>query len=184
MSLPSFPDIKRRFVQKGVFRMFSKKIAKKEVSAGIFTAALLATASLLSAHVGVEVGMDVHEHYHYWHEHPHWGLHVTRLPDGYHTVYVGDRKFFYHEGLYYTVVPGGYELVEPPTGGCVSVIPPEFLPVTVNGVTYYTDSGVYYILTKNGYQVVAPPVTSAANRPPPLSFNRPRPLLINLRLRV
>ena len=156
MCLSSFSDFKRRFARREGLGMLSRKIAKKEV-AGIFAMALLATASLLSAHVGVEVGVGIHEHHHYWHEHPHWGLHVTCLPDGYHTIYVGDRKFFYHEGLYYTVIPGGYELVEPPMGGCVSVIPSDFLPVIINGVTYYTDNGIYYILTKNGYQVVAPP---------------------------
>ena len=105
---------------------------------------------------------DRDHHFYRYHDHPHYGLHLHFLPDGYFTVWAGGARYYYYDGLYYTYAGGDYVLVNPPMGAYVSVIPSDFQPVIINGITYYTDSGVYYILTRHhGYQVVAAPVVYA-----------------------
>jgi hypothetical protein len=118
--------------------------------------------------VGVNVG-DRHDdrgfhhddrHFYGWRDHPHYGLHMHFLPDGYFTVWVGGTRYYYYDGLYYAYVGyGDYVLVNPPVGAYVTAIPPDFHPIIINGVTYYADNGVYYVLTRHhGYKVVEPPV--------------------------
>jgi len=126
--------------------------------------------------VGINVGDDVrhhddgrhydegrarHEEHHFYryHEHPHFGLRLGYIPDGYYTVWAGGTRYFYYDGLYYVRVEGGYMLVAPPLGAYVSAIPPDFHPVMINGRVYYTDNEVYYLLTeRHGYKVVERPV--------------------------
>ena len=101
-------------------------------------------------------------HFYRWHEHPHYGLHMGFLPDGYFTIWAGGTRYYYYDGLYYSYVGyGDYVIVNPPMGAYVSAIPPDFQPVYINGVTYYTDNGVYYVLTHRGYKVVSAPVVYA-----------------------
>jgi hypothetical protein len=106
-------------------------------------------------------------HFYRWHEHPHWGLHLHYLPDGYFTIWVGMHRYYYYDGLYYDYLGGGdYVLVQPPIGAHVAAIPPDFQPVLINGATYYTDNGIYYILTRHhGYKVVVAPVVGYYAQP-------------------
>jgi hypothetical protein len=114
--------------------------------------------------VGVNLGGPGYHHddrrFYRWHDHPHYGLHLHFLPDGYRTIWVGGARYFYYDGLYYSYVGNGdYVLVDPPIGAYVDVIPPDFQAVNINGRVYYTDNGVYYILTRHhGYKVVTGPV--------------------------
>jgi hypothetical protein len=126
--------------------------------------------------VGVNIGDDVRHHddrHHYdegraqhderhfyrYHEHPHFGLHLGYIPDGYFTVWVGGTRYFYYDGLYYVRTEDGYMLVAPPVGAYVSAIPPDFHAVMINGRIYYTDNDIYYLLTEHhGYEVVQRPM--------------------------
>ncbi len=99
------------------------------------------------------------EHRYFWHEHPHWGLHIHNLPFTCDTVWEGFNRYYYCDGLYYTYGGyGDYVLVEPPQGAYVDQIPGDFRPVLINGAMYYTDNGTYYVATSRGYRVVVPPV--------------------------
>jgi hypothetical protein len=101
-------------------------------------------------------------HFYGYHDHPHFGLHVSVLPDGYYSFWAGGVRYYYYDGLYYNFVGGDYIIVNPPIGGVVTTIPSDFQPALINGVTYYVNNGTYYIYTHNGYQVVSPPVVQTA----------------------
>lgn len=157
--------------------MFTK-VNFRKISTGLVALTLLVSSSLSYADWGMGInfgGGDHHDdwrdrhddhHFYRYHEHPQFGLHLSYIPDGYYTVWVGGTRYFYYDGLYYVRVEGGYMLVAPPIGAYVSTIPPDFQPVVINGVTYYADNGVYYVLTRHhGYKVVAQPVVYVPRAP-------------------
>jgi len=97
-------------------------------------------------------------HYYRYHDHPHFGFHVSAFyPDEYYPVWVGGARYYYDDGLYYNYAGGNYVVVAPPAGAVVSTVPSDFQAVVINGVTYYTDKGTYYLRTPSGYEVVVPP---------------------------
>jgi hypothetical protein len=101
---------------------------------------------------------DEHKYYRYQ-DHPHFGLHVSLIPDGFITVVAGGAQYYYYDGLYYNRLGREYVLVTPPIGAVVRSIPPDYRAIVINGVTYYSDNGMYYVYTPYGYQVVPAPVT-------------------------
>jgi hypothetical protein len=156
--------------------MQNKIISK--VLTGFFMLVLLAVPQISYADFSIGIGIgggdrhddrgyhhDDHAFYRY-HDHPHYGLHMHFLPEGYLTIWVGMHRYYYYDGLYYTYIGGDYVIVNPPIGAHVTVIPPDFQPVLINGVTYYTDNGIYYILTKHhGYKVVVHPTPFVVTQP-------------------
>jgi hypothetical protein len=98
-------------------------------------------------------------HYYHYHDRPHFGLHVSFVPDGYFDLWVGGARYYYYDGLYYSRVGRDYAIIAPPIGAVVNVIPPDYQPVIIQGTTYYVDNGIYYVYTRHGYQVVPQPVT-------------------------
>ena len=96
---------------------------------------------------------------------------LADLPDGYTTVYYGNRPYYYYDGLYYKPCPNGYAVVNAPVGVVVPTIPEVSSPVIVNGVTYYNTNGVTYMAAPNGYQVVQqiPQAQPAMAQPAPAS---------------
>ena len=58
-----------------------------------------------------------HRFYRY-HDHPHYGLHIGFLPDGYFTIWAGGARYYYSDGLYYSYV--GYGDYEPGPQSVVS----------------------------------------------------------------
>jgi len=114
----------------------------------------------------------------HYHDHPHYGLHMHFLPDGYFTVWAGGVRYYYYDGLYYSYVGNGdYVLVAPPAGIIVTTIPSDFQQVSINGATYYVNGGAYYLYTQHGYQVVAqPPVVV---KPAPVVVVQPSVVVVN-----
>ena len=83
---------------------------------------------------------------------------VTILPPSSVTIVFDHRIFFYHEGVYYSLKPDGYVVVNPPVGVKVSTIPASTAIVTFHSNIFYYISGVFYIQVPGGYKVVSPPV--------------------------
>jgi hypothetical protein len=108
-----------------------------------------------------------HDHYFRYHDHPHFGVHVSLLPHSFFTFSLGGRGYYYADGLYYNHLGPDYVVVTPPIGAVVSTIPPDYQQVLINGMTYYTDNGVYYVYTRYGYQVVPQPVQVVQTVPEP-----------------
>lgn len=93
---------------------------------------------------------------------------IARLPFGAVAVTVGGRPYYSYRGSYYSMVPGGYMMVEPPVGVIVPiVIPParrdeaesqtqknttavestnntEYEKFVLEGKTYYKKGNKYY----------------------------------------
>ena len=103
-----------------------------------------------------------YEHRYNHHNHPHFGVHVSFLPDWYFTVRLGGSRYFYSDGVYYSRIGRDYVVVVPPLGAVVRTIPSYYQPMIINGVTYYNVDGIYYLYTSQGYQVVPQPVTVVA----------------------
>jgi len=110
-----------------------------------------------------------HEHHH---GHPSFGLHVSLLPEGYSSVWIGGTRYYYCDGYYYVPQGPEYVVVDPPTPTVVPNAPSYYQPVVVNGITYYVNNGVYYTYTPYGYQLVtSPPTVQAA----PVVVTNPAP---------
>ena len=156
------------------------KMSLFKISLGLLILASFVFPQLSYADWSIGIGIGDHrdrgyrhdEHFYRWHEHPHYGLHMHFLPEGYMTIWAEGQRYYYYDGLYYTYVRGDYILVNPPIGAYVQVIPSDFQPVSINGVTYYTDNGIYYVLTRHhGYKVVAAPAIYV--QPAPVVVTQP-----------
>ena len=67
--------------------------------------------------------------------------------------------YAYSKGHYYKRVNEVYNLVPPPHGIRVKIIPSDYLTIMVQSVPYYFYEGVYYRNTiEDDYEVVAPPM--------------------------
>ena len=141
-----------------------------KLSVFFITAALLIQPAL--SYAERDERHDDHRYYRY-HDHPHFGLHVSFIPDGFVTVAVGGMRYYYYDGLYYNQIGGEYVVINPPIGAVVRSVPPDYRPVVINGVTYYADSDTYYVYTPHGYQVVPAPVTVVQALPQPMAVAQP-----------
>ena len=103
--------------------------------------------------------------YYRYYDHPGFGLHIRSIPYGCYWFSLGDARYYYYDGLYYSLAGSEYVIVNPPAGAVVNTIPEDFNPVTINGVTYYADSGIYYIQTTGGFKVVPSPIKAAIQAP-------------------
>jgi len=75
------------------------------------------------------------------------GIHVTILPPGYFSIYVGPRMYYYYEGIYYRRFNdrvGEYEVIEAPMGAVVTALPKGATVAVVNGEKFYEFNGTYY----------------------------------------
>ncbi len=76
---------------------------------------------------------------------------------GYAQVVVGDGRYYYNDGVFYTGAPGSYVVVEAPVGAVVYDAPPGFQQVVIDGEVYFVDHDVYYRHEGRGYRVVERP---------------------------
>lgn len=75
------------------------------------------------------------------------GIHVTILPPGYFSIYVGPRMYYYYEGIYYRRFNDRveeYEVVDAPMGAVVTSLPKGATVAVVNGEKFYEFNGTYY----------------------------------------
>jgi hypothetical protein len=107
-----------------------------------------------------------HHHGHYY---PAPGYAVAALPAGYVTLRFGNRRLFFHGGVWYQPAGPRFVVVTPPVGVVVPVLPPAYATVWMGSVPYYYANEVYYTPAPGGYAVVAPPaqpVIATAPQPP------------------
>lgn len=96
---------------------------------------------------------------HYVHFGPSFGFHLSILPFGYSTIYIGPTRYYYNEGIYYSPLPrGGYEVIAPPLGAEVSHLPIGATLRIIDEQRYYELGGTFYEEIYNGnktrYRVV------------------------------
>ena len=70
----------------------------------------------------------------------------------------GPNRFFYSGGIWYAPRGGGFDVVAPPIGVFIPVLPPFYSTVWFGGVPYYYANDTYYMWSApdNGYEVVEP----------------------------
>ncbi|MBA4763321.1 DUF6515 family protein [Sphingomonas sp.] len=87
------------------------------------------------------------------------GYRVAALPASYTRVVIAGSPYFYHSGIYYTSVAGGYVVVAAPVGARIAVLPAGYRAVVWQGSTYYYVNDTYYTLDSatNAYVVVRKP---------------------------
>ncbi len=94
---------------------------------------------------------------------PQIGAHVSVLPRHHYTGRHGGHVFHYHGGIWYSPVGSGFNVVMPPIGIFVPVLPPGYSTVWVAGVPYYHANNVYYVWNqdRNCYVVTGKPQNQA-----------------------
>jgi hypothetical protein len=76
---------------------------------------------------------------------PPFGLHISVLPFGYNTLFIGAIPFYYYNGIYYRQYDNSnYEVVDAPMGATVSALPQGARSVIINGEKLYELNGTYY----------------------------------------
>ena len=108
---------------------------------------------------------DRHHAFHWSRYHP--GLIVDLLPYGFVPVYVGNRTYYYDDGVYYVPAPAGYVVAPPPVGAVVPVLPAGAEKIVADGRVYYYAAGAFYVRHPDGYEVVRAPLGVTVNFLPP-----------------
>ena len=87
----------------------------------------------------------------------YWWRDIRFSPAGISPIYWGGRHYYYHDGNFFNIVNGIYQVVLPIVGLILNSLPTgaRVLPGYNN---YYYYHGIYYQPYNNGYRVVAPPV--------------------------
>jgi hypothetical protein len=95
---------------------------------------------------------------------------MERLPVGSVAVAFGPAQYFFHAGVWFRPIGTRFEVVTPPIGIVVPLLPPGYVSLTIGGLPYYYANGVYYTPSAGaGYTVVAPPAgaeSAQANEAP------------------
>ena len=104
--------------------------------------------------------------YHHSHYYPAIGYSVAALPPGYITLSFGNRRFFFHGGVWFSPSTAGFAVVRPPVGIIVPVLPPAYTAVWIGGVPYYYANDIYYTTAPGGYAVAAPPAGATYTEAP------------------
>ena len=114
------------------------------------------------------------------------GATVKKLPTGYATIAVGDRKYYYYRNTFYRRVQQNNEwvfvVVEMPAGiTTVEKLPADFEPMPVAEVTFFKAGDKFYLPYLNKEQEIylvvdkppAPKVDVAAGQKPPQGDTAP-----------
>jgi hypothetical protein len=107
------------------------------------------------------------DRYRHGHFYPAVGYSLGVLPVGHIPIEFRDGRYFFHAGVWYRGVPGGFVVVRPPLGIILPVLPPVYSTVWYGGVPYYYANEVYYTEVPGGYAVTQPPVDASQLAPAP-----------------
>ena len=100
------------------------------------------------------------------HREPSWqysnmpvrGAYFRDVPHGSVRFYHRGHDFYFREGLFYRPYHAGFQVVAPPFGLRVGILPRACLNFYIGRIPYYYYCGTYYIKREGQYEVVAPPV--------------------------
>ncbi|AOS96667.1 hypothetical protein AUP74_01207 [Microbulbifer aggregans] len=117
-------------------------------------------------------GYGHHKHWKHHHRHGYRshgprisvGLTVPVLPNGFLSLAVGGRPYYFHGGHYYRPGHAGYVVVSAPLGAAVVSLPASAVQVNIGGVIYYQYADAYYQWhpARRSYVVVPPPAGAVA----------------------
>jgi hypothetical protein len=92
---------------------------------------------------------------------PPRGHRLKVLPPRHRPIHIGPSAYFFLDGIFYSKIIDGYEVVTAPIGAIVPLLPAGAVLITIGNMSYYAYADVYYRRVPEGYLVVAPPVTPA-----------------------
>ena len=73
-------------------------------------------------------------------------------------VNIGNRPYWYDQGVYYQPYDNGYQVVQAPEGAYIQQLPYGYSSFELEGYTYYYFAGTFYGADEQGYYVIpAPP---------------------------
>ncbi len=99
---------------------------------------------------------------------------MRTLPQGYRPFDYHGRHYYFYGGVWYTLGPLGFEVISPPVGLFLTVLPPYYTTLWFDGVPYYYADDTYYQWDSdmNGYVVVSPPADAQPGSAP-ANVNQP-----------
>jgi hypothetical protein len=113
-------------------------------------------------------GVDLDHRYNHDRYYPSRGYVYGALPHGAISVGYHGGNYFFHGGVWFRPWGGRYEVVTPPLGIFLPILPPDYVTLWMGGVPYYYADGVYYNQAPGqGYVVVAPPPGAETAQPAP-----------------
>ncbi|MEP7164397.1 MAG: DUF6515 family protein [Ferruginibacter sp.] len=83
---------------------------------------------------------------------------ITSFSYPYQTIYYGGYGYRYCDGVYYRPYNNAFQVVTPPFGIFINILPFGYRRVVVHENPYYYYNGTYYDEYESSYRVVAPPV--------------------------
>lgn len=83
-----------------------------------------------------------HEHNRYY---PRPGHVVEELPHDHRVIEYHQRRYHFHDGIWYQPDVNGFVVLIPPVGLVVPLLPPFYTTIWVGGIPYYYADGVYYV---------------------------------------
>jgi Family of unknown function (DUF6515) len=111
--------------------------------------------------------LQLDQRYHHDHYYPARGYAVAALPAGSISIGFGPSQFFFHSGVWFRPLGGRFEVILPPLGIIIPVLPPAYVTLMIGGAPYYYANGVYYAAAQQGYAVVAAPPGAETAQPLP-----------------
>jgi hypothetical protein len=92
------------------------------------------------------------------HRHP-VTRHIVQLPAGHRLVVLHNRKYYFHNGLYYWPGQDKYFLINGPRGFTLDTLPPGHQRLLFRGIPYFHYAGTYYSFDPAAklYTVIEPP---------------------------
>ena len=82
-------------------------------------------------------------------------------------IFIGSVAYFYDDGIYYQPAGTVYQVVYPPVGAIVPVLPAGAYQLIVGSYVYYYAGGAFYMQQGNFFVVVNPPLGVVVPELPP-----------------
>jgi len=101
------------------------------------------------------------------------GLVTKSLPHGYMTTVFRGEPYFIHGGVWYRRADSGYQIIIPPLGATIPVLPPNCTNLTFGNLRYFYANHVHYrwVEDLSAWMVSEPPAI-AADSISPLFINQ------------
>lgn len=85
------------------------------------------------------------------------GVTVNVLPAGHRAVFVGQTRYYVHNGLYYHAQGKRFRMVPAPIGLRVATLPAGFVTINLKSGRFFRQGNTYYRAGRRGFVVVARP---------------------------
>jgi hypothetical protein len=96
--------------------------------------------------------------YENWRYYPSRGQIFYHRPGNLITLQFGGNPYYYSGGLFYKPFGGNYQVIHPPLGIRVGILPSGYWSLRMGGLPYFYFNGIFYRQKNKEYEVVKAPV--------------------------